>query len=379
MEQKKLLVISNNYPSESNIYANAFIHSRIVHYTKTFDIRVLVFNKNKEDRTYQHEHIFVQVTNDKKHFKHYLELYKPDIIAIHFVEAWMFDSFIKNFTNPIYIWVHGVEALGWYRRLFNFNINNLKEFLAYIKNNTLQLVGLRRIIRHSNLSGQIKFIFVSNWMKHITEHDTLSKIKYAEIIPNPIDTSKFQYAPKGKEKRKRILLIRPFDSRKYANDLAIKAILELSKRPFFKDIEISIYGKGKFFIPLTNQIKDFPNVYITHGFVEHNRIPAIHQQHGIFLCPTRQDAQGVSMCEAMSSGLVVVTSNNTAIPEFVEDNNTGLFANTPKEIADKIELLYYHPELFAYISQNASTHIRTIAGHRIIIQRELALLTSKTD
>lgn len=289
----------------------------------------------------------------------------------------MFNSFIKDSICPIYIWVHGSEALGWYRRLFN--LTNLKEFLAYVKNNTLQLAGLRQIIRHSNQSGKIKFIFVSNWMKRITEHDTFSKIKQAEIIPNPIDTEIFEYIPKEKEKRMKILLIRPFDSRKYANDLAIKAIQELSKRPFFKYLEISIYGRGKYFSSLTDRIKDYPNVTLMNAFIEHTKIPTIHQEYGIFLCPTRQDAQGVSMCEAMSSGLVVITSDNTAIPEFVENNNTGLLTHSPKEIANKIEFLYYHPESFSRISKQASTRIRQIAGHINVIQREMALLTSKMD
>ncbi len=378
MEQKKkLLIVSNNYPSELDIYANAFIHSRVVYYTKELDVQVLIYNPNKRYTRYQYENIPVQVTNDKRQFKHFLETYKPDIIAIHFVEAWMFKSFIKDSTCPIYIWVHGAEALGWYRRLFN--LTNLKVFLAYIKNNIIQLVGLNRIIRHSNQFGKIKFIFVSNWMKRITEHDTFSKIKQVEIIPNPIDTNIFEYIPKEKEKRMKILLIRPFDSRKYANDMAIKAIQELHKRSFFKDLEISIYGKGKFFTHLTDKIKNYPNVNITNTFIEHTKIPLIHQRYGIFLCPTRQDAQGVSMCEAMSSGLVVITSENTAIPEFVEDNKTGLLTHGPKEIADKIEFLYYHPELFSYISQRASIHIREIAGHTSVIQREIALLTSKTN
>lgn len=77
-----------------------FIHSRVVYYTKELDVQVLIYNPNKRYTRYQYENIPVQVTNDKRQFKHFLETYKPDIIAIHFVEAWMFKSFIKDSTCP---------------------------------------------------------------------------------------------------------------------------------------------------------------------------------------------------------------------------------------------------------------------------------------
>ena len=57
--------------------------------------------------------------------------------------------------------------------------------------------------------------------------------------------------------------------------------------------------------------------------------------NGIFICPTRQDAQGVSMCEAMSSGLVPITLYNTAIPECLP--NDERLVNNNKIIKEKIK------------------------------------------
>lgn len=377
---KKILIVTNDYPSKYNIYANAFVHARAVCYVNEFEVRVLVCKKNVDNiMQYVYDGVSVQVVSDRSMILAHIKSYSPNVIAIHFVSAWMLDIFIRKVSCPIFIWIHGVEALGWYRRLFNFNILHIKEFLAYIKNNTLQLWGLRKIISYSNRNKKVQFVFVSKWMKRITEFDTGIKIKYECIIPNPIDSDLFKYSCKDVELRKRILLIRPFESRKYANDVAINAILELSKRPFFQDLEFFIYGKGRLFEPLTSKIKGFNNVTVINSYIEHKLIPEIHKLCGIFLCPTRQDAQGVSMCEAMSSGLVVVTSNNTAIPEFVEDNVTGILTHNSIEIADKIEYLYYHADVFQRISRNAASQIRKIAGHEYIISQEVSLLSSKIE
>ena len=67
------------------------------------------------------------------------------------------------------------------------------------------------------------------------------------IIHNMIDTEKFRYVKKTPELRKKVLTIKPFANKKYANDLTTKGILELSKRPCFQDMEFAIYGRGELF------------------------------------------------------------------------------------------------------------------------------------
>ncbi len=93
----------------------------------------------------------------------------------------------------------------------------------------------------------------------------------------------------------------------------------LSKEPFFEDMEFCFIGKGALFDKTLALLRQFKNVTIRETFLEQSEISALHKEYGIFPCPTRLDAQGVSMCEAMSSGLIPVTSGVTAIPEFVND------------------------------------------------------------
>ena len=373
VQKPKLLVINSNYPSESNLYGDVFVHSRLKHYTQNFEIQVLGCNETlKQNESYVYEGISVINTCSKKEFKDYINSNYPDLIAIHFVAGWMVDV-IKQFTIPVFIWVHGFEALGWYRRLFNFHLKDIYSLFRYILSNTRQMFFMHQLIQYSNKTGKVKFVFVSDWMRKITQIDTLSNVKNYEIIPNPIDETMFAYQAKKTEHRKKILLIRSFGSKKYANDIAIKAIEILSKEDFFKDINFSIYGEGKYFNKLTQKIQKFENVNLYNAFIEHKNIPMVHKSHGIFLCPTRQDAQGVSMCEAMSSGLVPITSDNTAIPEFV-NKKCAFLTQSPFDIAQAIKRMYFDENLFIQMSKNASEHIKAISGNKFVIKKEISML-----
>jgi glycosyltransferase involved in cell wall biosynthesis len=299
--------------------------------------------------------------------------FEPDVIFIHFYHRRLFD-FVKDTKRPTVIWVHGYEALGWYRRLFNYNFYQvLRNLHALVVPNMKQMIGFRKMVQFSNAGNNVRFVFVSKWMKKIAETDSITKVRQANIVPNPINTNLFKYQAKTVNQRKDILMIRSFGSRKYANDVAVEAIKILSRKSFFKDLRFSIYGAGKYFTTLTRPLRSFTNVNLLEGFIPNVDIPGVYAAHGVFLCPTRQDAQGVSMCEAMSSGLVPVTTNCTAIPEFVEHDHTGLMASDAPGLAIQIERLYNDAELFLRLSENAAAFIQNKCSFDTVIAAELAL------
>jgi glycosyltransferase involved in cell wall biosynthesis len=280
-----------------------------------------------------------------------------------------------NNNIPIIIWVHGSEAHSWYRILFNIHGGNIVDFARFMLINTISLRNFHRIIKLSKRSSKIHFVFVSDWMKRITFTDTIASTPMYSIIPNPIDTNLFKFADKPVELRKKIVMIRSFNSSKYANDISIDAILQLSKKPYFNELEFTIYGKGVHWEKLTSKIKHLKNVTLINKLLPQSEIPALHLQHGVFLCPTRMDAQGVSMCEAMSSGLVPVTSNNTAIPEFVSDKKTGFLTGSSSDVVNAIDYLYTNPDQFKSMSRSASEAIGTKCGMNVVIEQERQLIT----
>ncbi|WP_113075250.1 glycosyltransferase family 4 protein [Petrotoga sp. 9PW.55.5.1] len=374
----RLFVISPGYPSENNLYNSNFVQKRLElykNYNKNWQIEVLIYNKRAiKNNYYYFNNIKVHNCNLNGILENYYSM-KPDLILIHFFHRDLFENFIKKINEPILIWVHGAEALSWKRRLFNFSVSPIK-FIKYVISNSLQLRKFSSLIDYSKKTGRIKFIFVSKWMKDVCFKDTKNSTDNFEIIPNVVDTDFFDYVPKDFLQRRNILLIRNFDSKKYATDIAIKAILYLSKNyKGFKGLNFTIIGKGKLWHKLTKRIKNFSNVRLINKFLTHEEIKKYHSENGVFLCPTRQDSQGVSMCEAMSSGLVPISSNNTAILEFL-NREAGYLTNNFIEIAKAIEELNDNPKLFSEKSIKVANLIRNLASFEKTIKKEIDLINS---
>lgn len=365
-------MLDANYPSAENLYGDAFVHVRVARYIALgHSVRVVVFFAGRPDYTF--DGVFVTCAADLDALQRAIHEFEPEVIAVHFFQGWMLDKVVKRLTAPVVVWVHGMEALGWYRRLFNFEIT--PAFWQYVKYSTIQMIRFRRLVGFANRNpARVRFVFVSDWMRRIAETDSLSRVNSYDIIPNPIDTARFPYVPKDSSLRTRVLLIRSFDSRKYANDIAIDAIVRLMAYPEFAQFQFGIYGRGTMFDRLTRPIRGLKNVTIREGFLTHAEIRELHATHGVMLCPTRQDAQGVSMCEAMSSGLVPITSLSSAIPEFVVHERTGFLTENAADIVGFLLRMHRSPELFHEMSCAASKDIRLKSGIDRVIDRELSLM-----
>lgn len=362
----KILVLTQQYPKKNNIYMNGFVHTRIKayqnHYVDTYQVYVL----NDKNNEYEYDGVLVREGGSQALIKELSKGY--DRIIVHFLTEKMIPVLL-NHAQEIekFIWIHGYEALSWKRRLFNaFQLN----FIKYALSNRKQLKQIRNFIKNEKNST---YIFVSEWMKVIAEKDIGARFVNYRIIPNGIDNEKYSITDKeGFEKN--ILLIRPFNSRKYATDIAVKAVRLLSKSNDFLDYQITIVGEGKYFEKDTKYIKNYPNVNLINRFLTSDEIAEFHHQNGIFLCPTRQDSQGVSMCEAMSSGLVVISSNNTAIPEFVKDGETGYLTKNAEEIVEVIKTISNDQVKFKEMSRVANQSIVSKCNLKAVIRKEIELV-----
>ncbi|EBF6110852.1 FkbM family methyltransferase [Campylobacter coli] len=374
--KSKKLVLTKQYPSYDDLYKYGFLHSRIKAY-KEKGILVDVFKLSNTQRYECREFEGIDVmTASNDVLEETLISGQYDHILVHFLDKNMW-SVLKKFIDKIKItvWIHGAEIQIWQRREFEFERYSEIEIQRQKKLSD-QRVKFWTEIFNANYKN-IHFVFVSEYFKNESLGDlkvALEPSKYT-IIHNPIDTSMFDYLPKSPDDRKKILSIRPFTSRKYANDLSIKAILELSKREFFKELEFFIAGDGVLFDELTNNLKSFKNITLYKGFLTQKEISNLHKKYGIFLNPTRMDAQGVSRDEAMSSGLVPITNNIAAIPEFI-DGECGILVEpeNAKLLADAIEFLYKNPNEFMKLSINAANRVRIQCEKDKIISKELELI-----
>lgn len=369
------LVLSKQYPAYDDLYRYGFLHSRLRAYKKDGLVSE-VFRISKEAFGYcEFEGIDV-ATGDAGLLRSTLAAGQVKHVLVHLLDEHMW-SILKDYLDriKITIWVHGAEIQVWQRRTFEFERMDDQEVARQKRLSDKRKALWQRVFSES--SHNVNFVFVSEYFLNEVQSDIgvqLDKSRY-HIVHNFIDSDMFEYEQKDEADRGKILSIRPYASRKYANDLTVSAILELSKRDIFDNLTFCLYGDGDLFEQTTAPLKSFGNVRIERRFLTQAEIAEIHKDFGIFLTPTRMDAQGVSRDEAMSSGLVPITTNVACIPEFV-DESCGVVvpAEDYVAMADAIERLYSNPAEFTKLSNAASLRVRSQSGYEMTVKREIALI-----
>lgn len=376
MGRSDVLLVTNHYPSYNDLYRNGFVHSRVKAY-KERGVEVDIFRFRKDQAVSWHEFQDADViTGSPIALRRMLESGKYRHVLVHFLDADMWEV-LGDFIHDIKVtvWVHGAEVQPWWRREYNYT--NEKD-LELAKVQSAKRLGFWKELL-SPMPEHLSLVFVSQYFADEVMEDIGFKLPESQykIIHNPVDTDIFSYVEKNPEQRKKILSIRPYASRKYANDLSVKAVLELSKESFFDELEFRFIGDGALFDETLLPLRDFSNVIIERGFLAQSDIAKLHKEYGVFLCPTRMDAQGVSKDEAMSSGLVVVTNGVTAIPEFV-DEQCGVIAGSEDYLgmAEGIKKLALGAEYFSRLSRAASKRSRAQVSKCLIVDKELDVFTS---
>lgn len=373
------LIITPSYPSWENKYFSGFVHSRLKAYKEAgikFDVACSYFYNNITE--YEFEGINVLKCS---HFdlRKLLQNKKYKKILVHFFDEYyanIFDS-VDLSDSQLYLWVHGPETL--YKDCPKFLTTYFSEEYKINQNDLNRFAKTDEIIKRYSNKKNVTWIFVSNWIKKRSEELLNISFNNYQVIPNIINEKIFNYIPKNPEQRKKIYFLRRFDNiDKYAIDVNVRTILALSKRKIFNDLEFNIYGIGNYYNELVNPIKKFHNVHLYPKFLNHEEIAKIHKENGIALFATRYDAQGVSMCEAAMSGLVIVTSDNDAVKEFLP-SNANIFAPTEEyeKYADIIENLYYNESEFEKLSKSCHDSVYKLCSKEKTIDKEIALIKQK--
>lgn len=371
---KQALVVTDNYPSYSDLYRNGFVHARLRAYARR-GVESDVFRLRPHGQFGYHEFEGQEVvTGSAAALRRMLDQGSHTTIMVHFLNSRMW-SVLREYqeSHRIIVWVHGAEVQPWWRREYNYETP--EELEAAKPTSDERLRFWREVL--DELGPKTHFVFVSRYFAGEVSEDLEREFPPGQvsIIHNPIDVEIFDYVEKGPEARKKILSIRPFASAKYANDLSVAAVLDLSREPWFSELEFRFVGDGRLFEETVAPLRDFPNVTIEQGFLDQPSIARLHKKYGVFLVPTRMDAQGVSKDEAMASGLVPVTSDVAAIPEFV-DGEVGYLApyDDYRGLADAIREMYYAPDEFLRRSRAAAARTRTQTSANVIVPQELALI-----
>lgn len=269
-------------------------------------------------------------------------------------------------------WLHGSEIPGFLKRKSALDRQPTEIADELFKN----CCGFWRSFHRDKPEGA-PLVFPSQTAVRYAAEGLDAPLESPVVIANPIDTDLFEYRPKKTETRLGVLMIRPFDSRAYGNDLAIAAISSLRASPALQDVRFKVIGDGPLFEETVGPIRDVSNVSIHQGFLTQKQVAEEHRSHGIFLVPTRLDTQGVSRDEAMSSGLVPVTNAIEPIDEFVDEACAGLAAPDDADaLARLVADLVDDPQAFIRKSACAAERIRATRSSARIIPQDLALLSA---
>jgi glycosyltransferase involved in cell wall biosynthesis len=151
--------------------------------------------------------------------------------------------------------------------------------------------------------------------------------KNAHYIPWGTDVNKF--VPIETSNKKVTFIISAGWQGKYSGDrrgtlLAIKAFSKLEG-----DCKLIVYSQVKFNDCLP-EWQDLINLDKRIDFKYGTFDPFPYNEGDVYLYPSRLDGIGLTLPEALASGLAAITTNNPPMNEFVKDNKNGLLVEVDK-------------------------------------------------
>ncbi|ACQ79454.1 methyltransferase FkbM family [Beutenbergia cavernae DSM 12333] len=371
---RRTLLVTIAYPAHGDLYKHAFVHSRVTAYQSRGEpVDVFVLTENRPYTAYEFDGVDVQ-RGTIEDLTEIVTRGGYEHLAVHFMTRGIWTAVKDSLDDTrLTVWVHGSEVQPWWRREFNFTDEAALQQAKVLSEERLRLWREIADVGHPHVS----YVFVSEYFRHEVETDLQRSLpaERRHIIPNPIDTDLFSYRAKSPDARHRVLTIRPYTSRKYANDLSVAAVLELAEEPWFDEMHFTFVGDGPLFEETLEPLRSFTNVTIRRGYLTPSEIAALHGDHGVFLSPTRMDSQGVSRDEAMASGLVPVTTRVAAVPEFVSEAEGHLTEPEDAQgLADALREIRRDADGFLRRSAASAARVRRQSSAVATIPLELDLL-----
>jgi len=162
----------------------------------------------------------------------------------------------------------------------------------------------------------------------------------------------------------------------------VDAFLKLSKK--FDNIELTIAGDGKDLLELKETVKDSKNIIVT-GYVEGQEKIDLFNENHIYCFPTFYgEGLPISILEAMTFGMPVITTNMGGLKEFFQDEKMGYLVEIKNidAIVDRFELLLADRAKIVKIGQYnykfaVDNLLSTVVSKRLIAHVKSAINNTK--
>lgn len=124
-----------------------------------------------------------------------------------------------------------------------------------------------------------------------------------------------------------------------------------------ENVKFFVFGDGELKADLIAlaKLKNVSDRVVFKGFVSHEELPVYLKSCDIFIRPSLSEGFGNSFVEAMASGIPCIATPVGGIPDFLKDEETGIFCevSNPQSIADAVMKLVNNPDLVSKIKQQA--------------------------
>ncbi len=214
----------------------------------------------------------------------------------------------------------------------------------------------RRSFAHAN-----HLCAVSNYVAETTRQLLHLGNRPIEILPNPVDTTRFQPQSPGLEEDGLILFVGTVCEKKGVRQLVEAMPQIVAAAPHSR---LWVAGRdwhdpqtGESFIEkLRGMIPpELADKVIFKGRIEHAQLPGLMAKASVCVYPSHMEAMPLAWLEGLAMGKAIVASETGPGPEAIEDGVSGLLCNPhePSSIAEKILRLLKDGELRRRLAQQA--------------------------
>lgn len=315
----------------------------------------------------------IKINLNKRNFTNITKKTYTSSLFLEFIKIVFFKIINKNYANTLYknidiltskfliknnekidaVYAYEDSALETFKIAKKYNIKCIYELpTGYWRAKNIFLNNIEDKKKLINKDRELKLadlvIIPSTFVKKTLKK---SRIKNKKIIILPygfpkIKKKKIQWF--GNKRKLKLLYVGSLTNNKGLVYLmnAIKKLNILHKNK----ILTTIVGSG----PLERYLKqELPNEIFKKN-LPHNLVLKEMFNNDILIFPSLFEGFGLVISEAMSCGMTVISTNNTALPDIGCENDSFLISTkSTKEIIDKVNYFLKHPSEIKRIGKNA--------------------------
>ena len=302
----------------------------------------------------------------KFYFKKICEKYKYDAWHFHSVnfKTLLYIKILKNLNQKIFITFQGADIQKDQEIKYGYRFD--KKYEKLLKKTILLVDGIFAISENI-IQELIFFSYPKSKIFKIPNSIEIKKIKNTLKKTNQNKKLKIITVARFYEKKKGLDLIEKIAKIFLDNNFDFEWTLAGRNSEFL--LKSSFISKNRNFFNLQKEINNDDEIYFPHS-----KLISLYKQHDVYVNLARIESFGITIIEAIASGLPVVSFNTKGANEIVINNQNGFLINqyNPFEIANY--LMYK----FNTLSKIDISKDKKIINYDVEINTKLTIKAYKT-